>query len=257
MSGWQVTGASVRGSGHDKSNLPCQDSHAWETVDDIWLIAAVADGAGSAKHSDIGSITAVEHAIKVTKECIEQRYKIGSLSNEETIWQSMFNNVLQSTLDAVIEKAKEIQKNPRELASTFLLAVIGPSFTAAVQIGDGGIVVEHENGEYKTLTYPEPTEYVNETTFLVSPNAINTAQIIISDSKNQSVALFSDRLQMLALKYPEWEPFEPFFKPIFTFSKKPLDSQISKTELTSLLMSPRVRERSDDDITLLLASHFS
>ena len=45
---WRVTGASVPGVSHLRSGLPCQDAHAWRQEAGGVLIAAVADGAGSA-----------------------------------------------------------------------------------------------------------------------------------------------------------------------------------------------------------------
>lgn len=45
---WRVAAASVRGTTHEKTGQPCQDAHCWEQLPESVLVAAVADGAGSA-----------------------------------------------------------------------------------------------------------------------------------------------------------------------------------------------------------------
>ena len=52
---WQATAASVRGTSHEKTGQPCQDAHRWEILPGAILVAAVADGAGSASLGDMGA----------------------------------------------------------------------------------------------------------------------------------------------------------------------------------------------------------
>jgi serine/threonine protein phosphatase PrpC len=56
---WRVVGASVVGTAHEKTGQPCQDAHGWRILPDNVLIAAVADGAGSAALGEIGAQVAV------------------------------------------------------------------------------------------------------------------------------------------------------------------------------------------------------
>ena len=58
---------------------------------------------------------------------------------------------------------------------------------------------------------------------------------------------------MISLKFPKWEPFEPFFNPIFEFIKDETDPQTAKIKLEAFLVSEPIRSRTDDDVTLLLA----
>jgi len=64
-------------------------------------------------------------------------------------------------------------------------------------------------------------------------------------------------LQMLALKIPEGTPHGPFFAPLFRFSGTVKEDSDAKEQLESFLRSPRVSERTDDDLTLLLATFAS
>jgi len=49
-------------------------------------------------------------------------------------------------------------------------------------------------------------------------------------------------------------PFAPFFLPLFRFIASEPDAAAAQEQLTAFLSSPRVQERSDDDITLALAA---
>ena len=68
------------------------------------------------------------------------------------------------------------------------------------------------------------------------------------------VAVFSDGLQMLALKMPGGAPHAPFFAPLFRFINNAADEPQIHSELESFLRSPTVRRRADDDLTLFLAA---
>ena len=66
------------------------------------------------------------------------------------------------------------------------------------------------------------------------------------------MAVFSDGLQMLALKMPGGTPHAPFFAPLFRFINNAADEPQIHSELESFLRSPTVRRRADDDLTLFL-----
>jgi len=68
-----------------------------------------------------------------------------------------------------------------------------------------------------TVLYRSCGEYINETIFLISPNAIETAQFQVLREKLRHLAVFSDGLQMLALKIPEGTPHGPFLRLCFGF----------------------------------------
>lgn len=247
---WKCIGASVRGSSHEKTGLPCQDAHKWVTIDEHrWLIAAVADGAGSAELSEVGAKVAAQCSVQTVTRYLKEH----PLPRNEDEWRMVMMMVLEITLGVVLWKAEELKKPKRQLACTLILVVLGPSTNVAMQIGDGASVIQDEDGAIRVLTKPEQGEYVNETTFLTSPRAIETAQFVFLDKVSPSIAVFSDGLQLLSMKYPKWEPFEPFFNPLFEFLKDEIDTQIARIKLESFLMSQPIRSRTDDDVTLLLA----
>ncbi len=122
-----------------------------------------------------------------------------------------------------------------------------------LQVGDGAVVAINARQELFALTVPPDAEYANATTFVTSPDALESAQIILQTLPISALALFSDGLQRLALKLPEGTPHAPFFTPLFAFAAGMEDQTQGASQLTAFLRSPRIAERADDDLTLVLA----
>lgn len=104
------------------------------------------------------------------------------------------------------------------------------------------------------LTSPPIEESLDLATFLTSPNGIDSAQICLWEGKPAQLAMFSDGLQMLALQMPQGVAHAPFLAPLFKFIADAKDLDVANQELTGFLRSPRVCDRTDDDLTLLLAA---
>ncbi|EAW37528.1 PP2C family serine/threonine-protein phosphatase [Lyngbya sp. PCC 8106] len=249
-SNWQIVSASVRGTSHEKFDLPCQDAHCYKRLSDNLLILAVADGAGSARLSEIGSKVAVETAVNTLAQMIDLPFS----SPEEIDWKGRLMNSLNAAKMAVEAEASVQDVEIRELATTLILVLATSNFIAVAQVGDGAAVVEDKAGKIEAITQPEQGEYLNETKFLIGFNAVETSQIKVWEGEPTHLAIFSDGLQMLALKMPEATPHRPFFSPLFKFVSMITDQQDAQEQLESFLRSPRVTERTDDDLTLILAA---
>lgn len=245
---WQVVAASVMGTSHEKRSQPCQDAHQWLLLPNGVLAAAVADGAGSATLAEVGAQIAVEAAVKTI--CDSQ----AMLPQSDDEWRVFLTATLQVARAAVEAEAAARQVASRDLACTLIAVVATPELIAVAQIGDGAAVAGDSEGNTIALTVPPCGEYINETIFLISPNAVETAQFQVHRQKMAHLAVFSDGLQMLALKIPEGTPHGPFFAPLFKFASSFTNEEDAKQQLESFLRSPRVSERTDDDLTLLLAS---
>ena len=59
----KIGGVSITGFSHFEENIPCQDAHAYKIKDQSRIIAAVADGAGSARLSHIGAQAFVDTVV--------------------------------------------------------------------------------------------------------------------------------------------------------------------------------------------------
>ncbi|MDY6938004.1 MAG: PP2C family serine/threonine-protein phosphatase [Cyanobacteriota bacterium] len=164
-------------------------------------------------------------------------------------------DALESARQAVEAAAEERHVAVRELASTLIAIVATPDWVAAAQVGDGAAVVCDVENQILPLTIPKSGEYINETTFLISPNARASAQFHLWQGTPMQIAMFSDGLQLLALDMPAGTPHAPFFAPLFRFvAQDNLSDDRAKEELENFLTSDRVTQRADDDLTLVLAT---
>ena len=254
---WRVVAASVRGTGHEKAGQLCQDAHHWEKLPEGVLVSAVADGAGSAVLGKVGAIVAAQTAVEticLKEATLRSLINKSQTSADETEWRSLLINALVAAKCAVEAEAEACKTKPRDLATTLILVIATPKLIAAAQVGDGVAVARDHQGNLIPLTTPQHGEYINETTFLVSPNAISTAQVTLWHGAVTNIALLSDGLQMLALDMAEGKPHVPFFSPFFNFVTKVTNETEAKEQLVAFLRSPRTSDRADDDLTLFLAT---
>lgn len=245
---WRVAATSVRGASHARSDQECQDAHAIVLLPNGTLVAAVADGAGSAAISEVGSALAVAAAVAA----IGAAATLPSATDENG-WQALLTDAARLALLRLEAEAEKRKVDLNALATTLLLAVATPETTAVLQIGDGAIVVGDADGGASALTFPLHGEYANTTVFLTGPDALATAQFGLHPAVTH-LALFSDGLQRIALDMATGAPFAPFFLPLFRFVANESEATAAQAQLTAFLSSPRVQERSDDDITLVLAA---
>ncbi|NEO74732.1 PP2C family serine/threonine-protein phosphatase, partial [Moorena sp. SIO3H5] len=164
---WKIVSCSVTGISHKKRGIPCQDYAYYDYLfeQDV-VIGAVADGAGSARYSDKGSKIAVEQAIAYIRENSQ------FLPNNKKHTEELFSRVLDRVINSLGKKASLLQCSLDDLACTLIVFVTTPSCLAAMQIGDGLIVVQtQDKSDYDLLFMPNKGEYANETTFVTSTSA--------------------------------------------------------------------------------------
>lgn len=247
---WRVVAASVCGTSHQKAGKPCQDVQHWSVVPGGVLVVTVADGASSAALGEMGAtIAAWAAAATVSTHQHRTHWPDGVEA-----WRLCLTQAI-TTAQAAVEVAAEIrQVSPRELATTLILVVATSALVAVMQVGDGAVVVGDGDGNPISLTVPQSGEYANETTFLVSPNALAAAQFCLWHGTPAYLAAFSDGLQRLALKMPEGMPYAPFFRPLFHFMARVTHRHEAQAQVEAFLRSQHVSERTDDDVTLVLAT---
>lgn len=247
---WRVVAASVCGTSHTRTKQLCQDAHHWQLLSDNLLVAAVADGAGSASQGKVGAMVAVETAIETIsiKEVTPQ-----TLTDDAEV-RSLLNEAMLAAKNAVEEEAAICHKQPQDLATTLIILVATPEVVAVAQIGDGLAVAKDWKGNLLALTMPDSGEYINETTFLTSDRALETAQMRLWREAIVNVGVLTDGLQMLALNMVVGEPHKPFFFPLFDFVANTEDKTEAKEQLVRFLGSERITQRTDDDLTLIIAA---
>jgi len=238
--GWSALGESVTGTGHRLRNVPCQDAFRFRAFgpDGDWLAVAVADGAGSATHAEAGATVA----------CDEFARRVGLVPPESLLTPDGMTELFRGVRDAVLTEAERLGVPGRELACTALLAVIGPTAAAFAQVGDGAIVV----GD-RVVFWPDPAEYANATDFLTDADFPAKLRFETADAPVPEVAVLTDGLQRLALDFAAKAPHAAFFRPLFDALRSAADSESLIEPFRTLLDSPRVNARTDDDKTLVLA----
>jgi hypothetical protein len=253
---WKFIFASVVGTSHTKAGTPCQDASTCQLLTAIdgspVLVAVVADGAGSAMKSEIGSTLACSLLIEEMNSLFELGGAISEITSDFAEgWITRFHNEI-----ALRAEAEELK--PRDFACTLLAAIIGIDTAAFLQIGDGAIVVSprEEAGEYNYVFWPQQGEYANITNFLTDPAAHDKIAHALVDEVIDEVALFSDGLQNIALHYESQTAHSPFFRPVFSWLRPAPYGYSAKlsSSLASYLNSQKVNDCTDDDKTLILAT---
>jgi Protein phosphatase 2C len=249
---WRVAAASVRGASHERLGLPCQDAHQWALLPESFLVAAVADGAGSALLAEVGAAVAVSATI----EAARRRFNRLNLPapQDDAGWKELLAELLALAREAVEKEAVSRSLPLRDLACTLSLVVATRDFAAAIQIGDGAVLAAAADGQMRLVSRPLQGECLNETVFLTSPESLALAQWGLWRGRLAHLAVFSDGLQMAALRMPEAEPHPGFFGPLFRFIDGQPNGSEAHMALATFLSSPRLRDRTDDDVTLFLAA---
>jgi serine/threonine protein phosphatase PrpC len=241
---WRCLAASVMGTSHISQGRPCQDANATVVTDDGSLIVAVADGAGSAKRAEEGSQCVVQCATKYLREKLADS-KPQSIEQCEELIREAFRRA-RSGLEEIAPG-----ENLDDVATTLLLTVVTDGWLSTIQIGDGAVVCRTPSGAIRVLSKLGDHEYLNETTFLTSPDYQRYLHIVTVPSEEISgLAMLTDGIELLAIRYADNTGHEPFFRSVFEFTENIVSTD---GELADFLASERVCERTDDDKTLVLA----
>ncbi|MBN3928036.1 MAG: protein phosphatase 2C domain-containing protein [Nostoc sp. NMS4] len=254
---WKAVARSAIGTSHENQEIDCQDYGDYRIFDDV-IVGAVADGAGSAKHSDVGAKLAVETALKYLSKISEYLRKrqhwwqkvYQALSQQEA--EKLFTKTVNKVIAELGKKADKENYSVNDLACTLLVFVATPDWVAAMQIGDGFIVRRSQESEYQLLFQPDKGEFANETTFITSANAVKEMQVTVISEKQEFICASTDGLEKVAIRLSDWKPFSPFFKPLEEYLHEPVNEEEKDKYLTEFLNSERLNSRTDDDKTLLL-----
>ncbi|OKH56250.1 hypothetical protein NIES2101_00245 [Calothrix sp. HK-06] len=252
---WKAIARSSVGTSHKQGDIPCQDYSERKVIDDV-IVGAVADGAGSAKFSDIGAKLAVKTALSHLEEFFrnfkEKKKRDLQQPIPKKLARKVFGKIFDKVKDELTAKASEQECELNDLACTLLAFIATPDWIAAMQIGDGFIVVRAENSnEYKLFFPPDKGEYANETTFVTSKDAHYEMDVDVLDNP-KFICASTDGLERLAINFRDWKPSSGFFKPFEEGLKMTENLEQEEEDIKKWLDSEDVNTRTDDDKTLLL-----
>jgi hypothetical protein len=210
------------------------------------LIACVADGAGSAKHSEIGSAIACEAILEHAARFLETNQLDALQLDDVLLWCDDIRTRIK-------QQANEQLCNFREFATTLCTAIIAPELSVFFQIGDGAIILGNDV-LYGVVFWPQRGEYANSTNFLTSDEYHAQLEFITTTSPYSKIALMTDGLERLALRFDTQIPHVPFFDPLFRALQSTNDVGGLNEGLRGFLSSDSIHHRTDDDKTLVLAT---
>jgi hypothetical protein len=252
---WRYIAASVIGTSHEKTGAVCQDANDCSLYSlpsgEGVLVAAVADGAGTAVCGGEGAARACSTFASLVNEHLSTAQNVEQITAETArLWVRTIQSIIKN-------EAESVGRQVRDFACTLLGVVAGRSSAACLQIGDGAIVVaDGEERVYGHVFWPDRGEYANTTHFITQEDSVEHLQFDSVRREIVEVALLSDGLQAIALNYREQSAHEPFFRGLFSPLRAVGEGRCDalSQSLESFLSSSRVNEKTDDDKTLVLAT---
>jgi len=250
---WTVTAATVTGSSHNKSGLPCQDDGRWEVLQSAGtLVLVVSDGAGSGKLTQFASATAVRSCCYALRQ---HAARDGVITCESV--RAAASHAAQDVLKLyqIFERRPGGALRIGDFACTLVVAAVNARKLVMLQIGDGAVVTDSPEG-LRCLSPVLHREYANEAEFLVTPNALAKAFTYEEDdSIIRGIAVMSDGVQSLGVEYPSNRPFARLFRPLFdhAVTHRAVPQTSRDESLERFLKTDAVNESTDDDRTLIMA----
>ncbi|QNE14846.1 PP2C family serine/threonine-protein phosphatase [Pseudarthrobacter sp. NBSH8] len=158
----------ARGHRHLRDGTPVQDRTNYLSRGGVQVLC-LADGAGSATHSQFGAQAVVDEGCVVLVE----QFAEYAASNDGIQVKVDLLGRLAAKVAAVAERHNV---PPDDLASTFLcVAVSGDKFLGA-HVGDG-VVGYLKHGDLRVISGPDNAEFANQTTFVTSARALESMRL--------------------------------------------------------------------------------
>lgn len=190
----------ARGHGHLRDGTPVQDRTKYLSRGGVQALC-LADGAGSASHSQFGAQAVVDEGCAVL---VEQFAEMSTSADGVSVKVALLDRLVAR----VTRAAERHSVASDDLATTFLgIAVSGNTFLGA-HIGDG-VVGYLKSGELRVISGPDNSEFANQTTFVTSSRALESMRlfrgsldevdgfVLMSDGTAES--LFDPRTGQLAV----------------------------------------------------------
>lgn len=195
---WKNAQAYVIGKYHISNNLPCQDRTYYFEENGV-KVMALADGAGSQPHSEIGA----ELVCKEICELLSQNF-IDFLMYFEYEKENPAKHILKmKELNKIIvdhlvyrlkEKAIMMNVSLKELSSTMLFFAIKDNHYIYGHIGDGiiaGLYSENNGQRLKLMSEPENGAAANITFFITDADSVDHLRLGAGRIENLSGVIMS------------------------------------------------------------------
>ncbi|MGI0522170.1 protein phosphatase 2C domain-containing protein [Microbacterium maritypicum] len=158
----------ARGRAHLEEGTPVQDRTRYLSRSGVQVLC-LADGAGSAQHSDLGAQITVDSGCAVLAE----RFEAFSGTNDGAAVKQELLARLNARIDAV---ASRRGISPSDLACTFLAVAMSDETFIGAHVGDG-VIGFLKDGELRAISLPDNEEFANRTTFVTSAGAASSMRL--------------------------------------------------------------------------------
>ena len=231
---WRVVGAAVAGRSHVEAGRACDDVAAYRVLDST-LLAAVADGAGSAARARHGA----QLAVSTSLHALETRVDDGRFADADDMQAA-----LAAAQQAIAEEAASAGAHPRDYACTLLLVVAQPRATRVLHVGDGACVASTSSSSstdmtFRVVSWPQNGEYANTTAFITDAGV--RAYMAHLDGV-ETFAIFFHGLQSVALDWTERTAFGPFFSPLVAALRRLAPRELEPRLAEYLAIDPRIAQ---------------
>ncbi len=237
---------SLIGTAHQaKKDGVCQDASDVIELENGWVVAAIADGLGSAKRSEIGSAAAVKTVLSFVRENHPEKW------HEESLI-SLLRTAYHKAFNMIKAKSVENQDDLREYDTTLTTVIYNGTNVVYGHVGDGGIIALSSFGEYSVLTEAQKGEAFNET----SPLRAGPDSWSFGISKEDVCALIMLTDGIFDVAYP-WllaksdQPIyvnyvRPFMDINLLKVSTPADFENAQTEIAEFFNGPYSKQITDD-----------
>ncbi|MBD3158323.1 MAG: ArsR family transcriptional regulator [Candidatus Lokiarchaeota archaeon] len=240
LSRWVAAGGVQQGKHHTAKGTPCQDSIAILQKNGV-MAAALADGAGSASNSHIGSSIAVE---TVTWELVTD-FEFLHDSPEQAVADYLSEMVSR----ALITYAEQQSISASSLSSTLLFVGIKEYDMIIGHLGDG-VILSVQKQKPGVLSTPERGEFANQTYLTMSKEWKKHLRISVkTDTSLDALVLMSDGTADSFYLRKEGEVAPAATKLIDWYR------DISSSEMDQIVrhnLREKIRKKTPDDTSLLI-----
>jgi hypothetical protein len=248
---WAWAAASRRGTSHERTGVRLQDAFVCETLRERpeVLIAIVSDGAGSARLGGEGAALVCRTLSVELRRYFERSSDLPSEVDMYT-W-------LDAARDRISAVAARRAMQKRDFACTLVAFVSTVDRSIIAHVGDGCAVVQDSHTDaWVAASWPDQGEYASGT-FFVTDDPAARLRISVLQAPVKAVAVFTDGLERLVLDMSQRKPSAAFFQrisdPVHAAPTSGRSAFLSE-RLGAYLESDPVRRRTDDDVTLVIAT---
>ncbi len=246
---WSFVKASATGLSHSRRSEPCEDAAHVAILgeNNNWFLGVVCDGAGSARFGKLGA----NYTARKIRQCAKQYFSSNSCMPSTNDFLEWIDEVRDGISLAASKKGHRL----RDYATTMVLVVAEQNLIHICHIGDGGVVVcKNEPNEWVTVSSPAAGLYASETFFITDSDKVQ-ARFSVFEGNYETICLFSDGVEKVALDSSDHTParkfFEPIARPVKAIDGKGAQASLSG-KLAEFLGGARINEYSDDDKSLII-----